>query len=141
MDEPELSYRTGFHVRVPRAMRGAERDEAVRLLLVEWMEERLSDDAWAVVRRRGRAHGLEPRDIRIREQRTVWGSCGRDGVLRLDRKLARVPKRVFEYVVVHELCHLEHRDHSPAFWSLVRTILPDYEERKAWLEAHEVRVG
>jgi len=88
-----------------------------------------------------RALRLEPRGIQIKDQRTLWGSCGRDRVLRLDRKLARVPKPVFEYVLVHELCHLRHRHHSPEFWALVKRVLPDYEERKRWLEAHEVRVG
>lgn len=139
--EPELTYRTAFHVRVPRGMRDAERDAAVHRLLTGWMDERLTADAWEIVRRRGRPHGLEPRDVQVKEQRTLWGSCGRDRILRLDRKLARVPKLVFEYVVVHELGHLRHRDHSDAFWALVRGILPRYEERKAWLEAHEVRVG
>jgi predicted metal-dependent hydrolase len=52
-----------------------------------------------------------------------------------------VPKPVFEYVVVHEVCHLEHRDHSPAFWALVKRVVPDYQERKEWLEEHEVRLG
>ncbi len=106
-----------------------------------WLDDRLAEDARSVVRRRGAPHGLEPNGVRIKDQRTLWGSCGRDGVIRLDRKLARVPKPVFEYVVVHELCHLRHRDHSAEFWALVKRVLPDYEERKRWLEAHEVRLG
>ncbi|MDZ7779791.1 MAG: M48 family metallopeptidase [Gemmatimonadota bacterium] len=55
--------------------------------------------------------------------------------------LARVPRPVLECVVVHELCHLQVRDHSPKFWELVRRVMPDYEGRKEWLEGHEVRVG
>jgi hypothetical protein len=139
--KPELTYRTAFHVRVPRGLKGVARDDAVRRLLTDWMDRRLEEDAWKVIRRRGRPHGLEPRDVRIKDQRTLWGSCGRDRVLRLDRKLARVPKLVFEYVVVHELCHLAYRDHSGAFWRLVGRVLPGYVEWKEWLEGHEVRVG
>lgn len=139
--EPTLTYRTAFHVTVPRSMAAAERDAAVRGLLLGWMDARLEEDAWEVIRRRGRPHGLDPRGVRVKELDTLWGSCGRDGVLRLDRKLVRLPRPVFEYVVVHELCHLERRDHSPAFWALVKRVLPDYEERKAWLEANEVEVG
>jgi predicted metal-dependent hydrolase len=141
VSEPDVTYRTAFHVRVPRRMKAAERDAAVTRLLTGWMDERLEEDAWEVIRRRGRRFGLEPKDVRIKEQRTLWGSCGRDRILRLDRKLSRVPKPVFEYVVVHELCHLEHRDHSDAFWSLVKQVLPDYPERRSWLEAHGVKVG
>ena len=139
--EPSLTYRTAFHVAVPRDMPPAQRDATVGALLLDWMDARLEEDAWEVVRRRGRPHGLDPRGVQVKELETLWGSCGRDGVLRLDRKLVRLPRPVFEYVVVHELCHLERRDHSPVFWALVKRVLPDYEERKAWLERHEVEVG
>ncbi len=139
-DRPSLSYRTAFQLELPRDLPRDQREQVVRRLVERWLEERLTEDAWEVVRRRGAAHGLEPRGLRIKDQWTLWGSCGRDNVIRLDRKLARVPKPVFEYVVVHELCHLEHRDHSPAFWGLVKRVLPDYEERKEWLEQHEVRL-
>lgn len=141
VDGASLTYRTAFHVRVPRELEGQEREAAVRDVLHGWFEDRLREDAREVIRRRGRPHGLEPEGVRIRDQRTLWGSCGKDGVLRLDRKLVRVPKPVFEYVVVHELCHLRHRDHSEAFWGLVRRVLPDYRERKGWLEEREVEVG
>lgn len=143
VDVPEssLTYRTAFNVAVPRDMPTARRDATVASLLLEWMDARLEEDAWEVVRRRGRPHGLDPRGVQVKELETLWGSCGRDGVLRLDRKLVRLPRPVFEYVVVHELCHLERRDHSPVFWALVKRALPDYEERKAWLERHEVEVG
>jgi len=138
VERPTLTYRTAFHVQLPRGVPQDEREPVVRSLVEQWLEERLIEDVWEIVRRRGRPHALEPHGIRIKSQRTLWGSCGRDRVIRLDRKLSRVPKPVFEYVVVHELCHLEHRDHSPAFWDLVRRILPDFNERKEWLEAHEV---
>lgn len=141
ISKPELTYRTAFDVRVPKGMDDDAQSEAVQRLVRGWMEERLLDDAREVIRRRGRPHGLEPVDVQVKELKTLWGSCGRDDVLRLDRKLARVPKPVFEYVMVHELCHLRHRDHSPAFWVLVKRVLPSYEERKEWLEEHEVVVG
>ncbi|MEX2374396.1 MAG: SprT family zinc-dependent metalloprotease [Dehalococcoidia bacterium] len=138
--EASLTYRTGFHVRVPRGMDPDEREALVRGIVEGWLEERLLEDAWGVVRASGRPHGLEPARIRVRDQKTLWGSCGKDGVIRLDRKLARLPRPVFEYVVVHELCHLRHRDHSPGFWELVRRVLPEYVERKEWLEGHEVGI-
>lgn len=138
---PELRYRTAFDVTVPRELPPGEQEATVRSLVEEWLETRLTEDAWEITRRRGAPHGLEPQGIRIKDQRTLWGSCGRDRIIRLDRKLSRVPKPVFEYVMVHELCHLAHRDHSAVFWSLVKKVLPDYEERKSWLEDHEVALG
>lgn len=141
VEKPTLKYRTAFHVQLPRDFSNGQQEPVVRSLVEEWLENRLAEDAWEVVRRRGTPHGLEPRSVQVRDQRTLWGSCGRDGVVRIDSKLVRVPRPVFEYVMVHELCHLRHRDHSTAFWDLVKRILPDYEERKAWLEQHEVEVG
>lgn len=141
VEGPRLSYRTAFEVVVPQRLPEIEHEPIVRALVERWLEERLSDDARQVIRQRGLPHDLEPCGVQIKDQRTLWGSCGRDGVIRLDRKLSRVPKPVFEYVMVHELCHLRHRDHSPPFWTLVKRVLPDYEERKAWLEEHEVALG
>jgi predicted metal-dependent hydrolase len=140
-ERPTLRYRTAFHVTLPRELPPSEHEATVRGLIEDWLEGRLTEDAWEIARRRGVPNGLEPRGIRIKDQRTLWGSCGRDRILRLDRKLSRVPKPVFEYVMVHELCHLAHRDHSDAFWRLVKKVLPDYEGRKSWLEAHEVALG
>lgn len=75
----------------------------------------------------------------MKEQKTLWGSCGKGGTLRLERKLIRAPKPVLEYVVVHEICHLRHRDHSEEFWALVKKLLPDYKDRKNWLDEHQVQ--
>lgn len=141
VERPTISYRTGFHVELPPGCGRRDAEPTVRKLVEGWLETRLTRDAWQVVRRRGMPHGLEPRAVQVKDQRTLWGSCGRDRVIRLDRKLSRVPKPVFEYVMVHELCHLEHRDHSSRFWELVKSLLPDYEERKEWLERHEVALG
>lgn len=141
VEKPTLVYRTAFHVELPRGVLNPDREPIVRNLVERWLEERLTEDAWEVVRRRGAAHGLESRGVRIKDHRTLWGSCGRDGVIRLDRKLTRVPKPVFEYVMIHELCHLRYRDHSPAFWAVVKRVLPDYEHRKEWLEDHEVALA
>jgi predicted metal-dependent hydrolase len=141
VDRPTLAYRTAFNIELPQGLSNGDREQVVRNLVENWLDERLAEDAWEVVRRSGVPHGLKPRGVQVKDQRTLWGSCGRDAVIRLDRKLTRVPKPVFEYVMVHELCHLEHRDHSAAFWSLVKRVLPDYQERKDWLEAHEVTLG
>jgi predicted metal-dependent hydrolase len=141
VERPTLTYRTAFHVELPGSVSNGDREPLVRDVVERWFVERLTEDAWEVVRRRGVPHGLSPRDVQIKDQRTLWGSCGRDNIIRLDRKLARVPKPVYEYVVAHELCHLKYRDHSAAFWALVGRLMPDYPERKDWLDAHEVALG
>jgi predicted metal-dependent hydrolase len=76
------------------------------------------------------------RAIAIRDQQTRWGSCSRRGTLSFNWRLAIAPRAVREYVVVHELCHLRELNHSKAFWRLVATAMPGWEERKRWLAEH-----
>lgn len=74
--------------------------------------------------------------ITIREQKTRWGSCSGRGTLSFNWKLMLAPPAVLDYVVVHELCHLTHMNHSREFWQAVENILPDYKERRKWLKEH-----
>ena len=78
--------------------------------------------------------GVTYKRITIRTQRTRWGSCSSKGNLNFNRLLALVPPEVLDYVVVHELCHLKEMNHSPKFWALVESILPDYKQHKKWLK-------
>lgn len=76
--------------------------------------------------------------VAIRGQKTRWGSCSLRGSLSFNWKLALAPREyrddVIDYVVVHELCHLVHMDHSAAFWIEVERILPDYQKVRKWLK-------
>ena len=74
--------------------------------------------------------------LAIRDTRSRWGSCSARGTLSFSWRLVLAPRSVLEYVVVHELCHLRHLDHSPAFWSLVEQVRPWYREEKRWLDDH-----
>jgi predicted metal-dependent hydrolase len=85
-------------------------------------------------------HGFEPGKLRISSARTRWGSCSRQGTLSFTWRLVMAPEEVIDYVVVHELCHLRHLNHSKAFWGLVEGILPDYKVRRAWLKRHGERL-
>jgi predicted metal-dependent hydrolase len=82
------------------------------------------------------AHQLEVSRITIRNQRTRWGSCGRDGHITLNWRLVQMPEHVREYVLVHELMHLRRMDHSPEYWTLVAAACPAYRDARAWLRAH-----
>jgi len=75
-----------------------------------------------------------PAKISIRTVKTWWGSCSKSGNIKFCTKLALVPYELFEYVVIHELCHLKEFDHSKKFWQEVEKYLPDYKERLATLK-------
>lgn len=78
----------------------------------------------------------EPTTIRYRQMRTRWGSCNHaTRAITLNTLLARYPEAALEYVVVHELAHLNHPNHSPEFWALVASTLPDHELRRRLLRS------
>ena len=74
--------------------------------------------------------------LSIRAQRTRWGSCSAGGRLSFNWRLLLAPERVLEYVIWHEVCHLEVLDHSPRFWSLLERHWPGYREDRVWLRHH-----
>ena len=63
-------------------------------------------------------------------------SCHKDGRIYFNWRIIMAPHSVVDYVVAHELCHLTYHNHSPAYWKLLESILPDYREAKAWLKTN-----
>ena len=80
--------------------------------------------------------------ITIRDQKTRWGSCSGRGTLSFNWRLILAPAEILDYVVVHELCHLTHMNHSKEFWALVGSVIPDYKIRRKWLKenGHTLRL-
>ena len=74
--------------------------------------------------------------LSIRGQRTRWASCSRSGAMSFNWRLLLAPEAVLDYVVWHEVCHLEVMDHSPRFWRLLESRSPGYREQVRWLRAH-----
>jgi hypothetical protein len=81
-------------------------------------------------------HGLSVPRVSIRNQRSRWGSCGRDGHICLNWRLVQMPPHVRDYVLIHELMHLRRLDHSARFWELMAEACPEYEAARRWLRAH-----
>jgi len=77
--------------------------------------------------------GAHPRDINVRELGNRWASCSPTGNLAFHWKCMMAPQTIIDYIVVHELCHFHHLDHTDAFWNEVDKVLPNYAERKEWL--------
>lgn len=77
---------------------------------------------------------------RIADQRSLWGSCSPDGLISLNWRLILAPPEVLRYVVVHELCHRRHHDHSQRFWRLLEKQMPDYTHWRHWLRDEGARL-
>lgn len=80
--------------------------------------------------------GGEYKRISVRDQKTRWGSCSSNGTLSFNYRLLFAPVKCLDYVVVHELCHLTHMNHSKEFWNKVAEVMPDYKEPRRWLKDH-----
>jgi predicted metal-dependent hydrolase len=80
--------------------------------------------------------GVAPRKVAVRELGNRWASCSPTGNVAFHWKCLMAPPAIIDYIIVHELCHLHHLDHTEAFWNEVDKVLPDYRERKAWLKTN-----
>ena len=78
--------------------------------------------------------GKKPERIKLSNAKKRWGSCTSKGTVLLNWRVVMAPAPVIDYLVVHELSHLKHLNHSGAFWRQVAEILPDYQESKDWLQ-------
>jgi hypothetical protein len=107
--------------------------ERVRALVVGWLREHAAEVVAARVQAYLPRLAVQPRTVRVREQKRRWGSCSAGGALNFNWRLILAPAEVLDYVVVHELCHLKELNHSPRFWAEVAGILPAYREPRAWL--------
>lgn len=74
--------------------------------------------------------------VRIRNQRSLWGSCTRSGNLQFNFKLSYLPQEAIDYVVVHELCHLQEHNHGSKFWALVSKTIPEYKKIRKTLRGY-----
>ena len=118
-------------ITVPRDIPEERRSESIRRAIVAWYRRRAEVRVKAsVVRWWPRFGGRTQFQVLIRDQRQRWGSCAPDGTLRFNWRVAMLRPDLAEYVVVHELAHLEVRHHSPEFWGLLSQSMPDAQQRR-----------
>jgi predicted metal-dependent hydrolase len=125
-----------LEIGIPAAMTPGHDEAAIERAVTTWLKAQARIDAEAHVARHGPPHGLIPSSIRIKEQKRLWGSCTARGAINLNWRLILAPPAVFEYVVVHELCHLRVPSHQPPFWRLVGQVLPGFEAQRHWLRGN-----
>ena len=124
-----------FRITVPSGLTGEQRYEAVRKPVVRWYRTRAAARLPEVVDRwRPRLGLTNPCRVLVRDQKTRWASCAPDGTLRFNWRTMMVKPALIEYVVVHELAHLLHPNHSQDFWTTVTKAMPDAPARRQTLK-------
>lgn len=121
---------------------GSEQPHMIRNAIIRWYRWQAERKLRDKTRRYARMLNVEPSDVGIKTFKSRWGSCSKHGRIDYNWKIVMAPNRQVDYVVLHELCHLKHHDHSPQFWQAMERVMPDYLEAKAWLKAfgHELEV-
>ena len=83
---------------------------------------------------------VKPRGVKIKNLKSKWGSATVSNTIHLNLHLLKVPRKIIDYVIVHELIHLKIQGHGYEFWSYLQKFMPDYEKRKTWLDQNYVEI-
>lgn len=128
--DKKLTFQSGFIL-------SAREKRHARELLVSWYKREAKKKISERVEWCARRAGISYKSIKITTANRRWGSCSTSGNLNFSWRLIMTPLSVIDYVVVHELAHLEHKNHSKAFWNSVKVMCPNYEKAKSWLRQNE----
>ncbi len=107
---------------------------AIKQLIIRWFKQRAKSKLIEKTARYAKIIGVNPVSVSTKTFQSRWGSCSNKGDILYNWKIVMAPNRIVDYVVVHELCHILHHDHSPQFWKSVERYFPDYLECKEWLK-------
>ncbi|UTW12666.1 M48 family metallopeptidase [Marinobacterium rhizophilum] len=121
----ELQVTLSRRIRRPEA-------EATGTLVQQWLIQQATQQLVPRLQELGRQSGLVPAGVSIRNFRRRWGSCDSQGRIALNWRLIMARPDAADYVLIHELCHLRHFDHSPRFWALVEQHCPNYRSLQAY---------
>jgi predicted metal-dependent hydrolase len=108
--------------------------DSLSLSIKKWYKNKFKEIALPRVAYFANKHNLMVNQVRIKNQKTMWGSCSSKNNINLNYLLLMAPMGVIDYVIVHELVHTIHRNHSTDFWDSVESIMPEFEEHKRWLK-------
>ena len=111
-------------------------EKNARERLVKWLKTNARRIFTELTEKTALAMGTRYRSVTVTSARSRWGSCSGENAIRYSFRLIYAPKEVIEYVVVHELAHTKHKNHSKAFWSEVATYVPDWKQKRNWLKMY-----
>lgn len=115
-------------------------EEIIKAALEKWYREK------ALKKVKERIKYYEPyfknkvTNIKVKEQKKRWASCTKNNELLFNWRSVMAPSNILDYIIVHEMCHMNHKNHSKEFWDNVFEILPDYEVRREWLRNNGIKM-
>jgi predicted metal-dependent hydrolase len=112
-----------------------EGDEGIRGAIERDLRQLAREELVARLKELAAQHGLHIGAVSIRNQRSRWGSCARNGNIALNFRLVQMPPEIRDYVLLHELMHMRQQNHSRRFWRLVESVYPAYREAERWLKS------
>lgn len=125
-----------INIQFPEFVAPEDEREATQGILQKWFKLKAREvfqsklDQWSI------RMGVNYKEFRLKEQKTRWGSCSSKGNINLNWRAVMAPESVVDYLVIHELAHLKHMDHSSAFWDFVSRYCPDYADCRHWLKVN-----
>lgn len=126
---------------VPEDLDSQQRSELIRKKLIQWYRLQAEEILGGRIFHYSRIIGETPERIAIRSQKRMWGCCDYNKrLIHLNWQIILSPIKVIDYIVVHELCHLIHPNHSKRFWRKVESVMPEYEEYKHWLKVNHTEM-
>lgn len=125
-----------FVVHTRRSQTPEQRARSIRAAFLRWYKSEAETVLTQRVAFFSPRIGRTPKRIFFRDYKSMWGKCDVEGRITFNWKLVMAPEYILDYVVVHEMVHLHHLNHSPAFWQRVEALLPDYKQRRKWLKDH-----
>lgn len=128
-------FRGKFVVTTP-----TKNEEKIKLALEVWYREKTLLKVKERIKYFQPYFSYIPNDIKVKEQKKRWASCTSNNELLFNWRCSMAPANILDYIVLHEMTHMIHKDHSQEFWDRVAWIMPDYELRKEWLKNNGVRL-
>ena len=118
----------------------ADNAPVIKQLLIKWYKRQAESELRNKTLRYAGIIGVKPTSVTVKAFKARWGSCSITGGIQYNWKIMIAPDRIVNYVVIHELCHIMHHNHSPAFWKAVERYCPDYRDCSSWLKMNGARL-
>ncbi|GAA0496826.1 SprT family zinc-dependent metalloprotease [Salinibacillus aidingensis] len=124
-----------FYIKSP-----SKEQKLMKQALENWYRQKTLEKVMEKVKYYQHYFNRKPNDIKVKEQQKRWASCTANNDLLFNWRCSMAPSYVLDYIVVHEMCHMYHMNHSREFWDMLASVMPDYESRKEWLKKYGVRM-